>query len=91
LQSFFELWELSVHANAITLYRKKDVNAIFFIYPNVQGTKAESNEDYGMLFRLSQEGGITYINLIQQVSVSPNANLAGAEVVVSRKNKTHIK
>nr|CAH66510.1 OSIGBa0111I14.5 [Oryza sativa] len=67
--SFFELWELSVHANAITLYRKKD------------GTEAESNEDYGMLFRLSQEGGITYTNLIQQVSVSPNANLAGAEVV----------
>ena len=75
--------------NAITLY--KGCNVIFFIYPNVQGTETESNEDYGMLFRLSQEGGITYTNLIQQVSVSPNANLAGAEVVVSRKNKTHIK
>ncbi|EAZ37392.1 hypothetical protein OsJ_21730 [Oryza sativa Japonica Group] len=46
----------------------------------MEGTEAESNEDYGMLFRLSQEGGITYTNLIQQVSVSPNANLAGAEV-----------
>lgn len=73
------------------IVQKKGCNAIFFIYPNVQGTEAESNEDYGMLFRLSQEGGITYTNLIQQVSVSPNANLAGAEVVVSRKNKTHIK
>jgi hypothetical protein len=64
--------------------------SFFFIYPNVQGTETESNEDYGMLFRLSQEGGITYTNLFQQVSVSPNAILPGAQVAVSR-NKTHIK
>nr|BAC20047.1 hypothetical protein [Oryza sativa Japonica Group] len=46
----------------------------------MEGTETESNEDYGMLFRLSQEGGITYTKLIQQVSVSSNAILPGAQV-----------